>query len=77
MTEEQRNEDADYRNYQEEEIYRRSAENEVRDKRIEEVDKISKMLDQGKLDEMRKYLDVKRMELGIGVQLELFPKEDT
>jgi hypothetical protein len=35
------------------------------------------MLDQGKLDEMRKYLDVKRMELGIGVQLELFPKEDT
>jgi len=76
-TQEQKNEDDNYLSHQWEEIYRKSAEDEVRDKRIEEVDKISKMLDQGKLDEMRKYLDVKRMELGIGVQLELFPKEDT
>ena len=76
-TQEQKNEDDNYISHQWDEVYRNSAEKEVRDERIEEVDKISKMLDQGKLDEMRKYLDVKRMELGIGVQLELFPKEDT
>ena len=76
-TQEQKNEDDNYISHKWDEVYRNSAEKEVRDERIGEVDKISRMLDQGKLDEMRKYLDVKRMELGIGVQLELFPKEDT